>query len=658
MNAALAADADFGVAKALPFRLLTGLTVRMSTDGQRFARLAERAPVAMPPLHRLIWWTLAVGVLCFSVRGLVYLDSWSYAMVWPAVAPQLVALLTSPRREWPVYLASFAAVQIIPARLALDIAPELGVLSTMTAVVFAAVMLHTDQDWVTGRSDSLRSWRRFLVYAVFVAPLLASPIGIASLVWHGEIPAEPHAIVYAAMAWYLTEAVGIAFLVPLMLRFQHYRRRHSWREVMWFAAMSLLTVGFCVASASKSSFVLVFLTGLPAMLVLIRSGIASAFAAIAIGSALVLGSTFAGYGPFAASLENPGQAMISAQVFVLGAYTMVVMVAAALEDRSRLVALDDASHKAYELIAELTGDVVILVDSEGNVIHRAAHDHEILDFPEGPITKAEWLQHVHPDDREARSGFPEAWSLGPSAPFRIRRLGGDWGWYVVHSRRTPNGLTAAILRDVTLEREVQDSLTDMANTDPLTGLANRRGLAQRAAAIWSSAHETGEPVSALFVDIDHFKSFNDLYGHQAGDECLRLVAEVLQHLADPSVCVAARYGGEEFAIVLSGCDDPHRFAGGLTTAIRALAIPHVGSESQVVTISIGVATLRPWQLFGGDPDTAVGELLYRADKALYAAKSDGRDAVSIAGDRDTLVGEQIHHAGEHPREATGSGHDQ
>lgn len=613
---------------------------------------------AMPPLTRLIGWTVAVGALCFLVRTLVYFDSWSYAMVWPAVAPQLVALLTSPRRQWPVYLASFAAIQIIPARAFLDISPEVGVASTMTAVLVAAVMLHRDQDWVSGRSDSLHSWQRFLFYGVFLAPLLASPLGIASLIWNGEIETTAYSIVYAAMAWYLTEAVAIAFLVPLMLRWQHYRQPHSWREVAWFAAMTALTVGLCAASATKSSFVLVFLTGLPALLVLIRSGIAAAFAEMAVGSGLVLGSTFAGYGPFASSLESPGQAMVSAQVFVLGAFTMVVMVAAALEDRMRLAALDNASYKAYELVAELTGDVVILVDADGNLLRRASPGHEILDLPDGRVTKEMWLDQVHPEDRAARADFPEAGGNGPSDPFRIRKRDGTWGWYVVHSRRTADGLTAALLRDVTLEREVQDSLTDMAHTDPLTGLANRRGLARRAADIWLRARTDGEQVTALFIDLDRFKSFNDLYGHQAGDECLRQIAGVLQNLADPALCVSARYGGEEFAVVLSGCDAPREFADGLAAAIRALRIPHLGSDSGSVTISAGVATLRPWRTEGADPDAAVAELLDRADKALYVAKSNGRNAVSIYGDEPVLIGEQVHHAGEHPRQATGGGHDE
>ncbi len=626
------------------------------------AGLRTRVRAATPPLHRLLGWTAAVGAACYLVRGLAHFDIWSYAMVWPAVAPQLVALLTSPRRHWPVYLASFAAIQIIPARLLLDISPEIGVLSTMSTVVFAAIMLHRDQDWVTGRSDSLLSWRRFLLFGVLLAPLLASPIGIAGLIWNGEVAATRDSLGYAVMAWYLTEAVGIAFLVPLMLRWDHYRRRHSWREVLWFAAMTAMTVALCAASATKSSFVLVFLTALPPLLVLIRSGIAAAFAAMAVGSGLVLGSTFYGYGPFAASLDNPGQAMISAQVFVLGVFTMVVMVAAALEDRMQLAALDNASHQAYELVAELTGDVVILVDAEGNVLRRAAPTHPVLDIPEGRIDKQMWLEYVHPDDRASRADFPESGRPGPSEPFRIRRRDGTWGWYVVHTRRTPDGLTAAVLRDVTLEREVQDSLTDMANTDPLTGLANRRGLALRAAEIWTRARADGEQVTALFIDLDHFKSFNDLYGHQAGDKCLRQIAHVLQNLADPLLCVPARYGGEEFAVVLSGCDVPHEFAGGLASAIRALEIPHLGSDSGSVTISVGVATLRPWHVGGADADAAVAELLDRADKALYVAKSNGRNAISIYGANSgmgsVLIGEQVNHAAEHSWEAAGSGHDE
>lgn len=633
----------------------------MLTGADRWADMSARVRDRMPPLPRLLAWTVAVGVTCYSVRALVYLDSWSYALVWPAIAPQIVALLTSPRRQWPVYIASFAAIQIVPARLLLDMRPEVGVLATMTAVVVAAAFLHRDQEWVSGRSDSLTSWRRFLVYGVFLAPLLASPIGLASLMWNAQVGTDARSVVGALMAWYLTEAIGIAFLVPVMLRWRRYTRRHSWREVLWFAAMTVLTIGLCAASATKSSFVLVFLTGLPALLVLIRSGIAAALAEMAIASALVLGSTFAGYGPFAASIEDAGQAMVSAQVFLLGAYAMVVIVAAALEDRMQLVALDDASHNAYDLVAELTGDVVILVDSDGNVLHRAHGGEQSLDIPDGPITRERWLRHIHPQDRVVFQNRWDPASEGPSAPFRIRRVDGSWGWYVVHSRRTGVGLSAAVLRDVTLEREVQESLTDMANTDPLTGLLNRRGLALHASEICVRANESGQQVAALFVDVDHFKAYNDHYGHHAGDACLRDVADVLLHLGDLDTCVSARYGGEEFAVVLVGCEDPYSFAVGLSSAIRALAIPHPVTPSGVVTISIGVAAAHPrheLRIPGADPQAIISELLDRADRALYEAKSDGRNTISVADIDTVLIGEQIHHAGEHPREAAGGGHDE
>lgn len=112
--------------------------------------------------------------------------------------------------------------------------------------------------------------------------------------------------------------------------------------------------------------------------------------------------------------------------------------------------------------------------------------------------------------------------------------------------------------------------------------------------------------------------------------------------------------------MLAGCDDPHTFATGLSSAIRALAIPHPDSESGVVTISIGVCTVYPREARyrGVNPDAAVTELLDCADHALYAAKAEGRNRISVACLDDALLGEQVHHPGEHPREAVGGGHDQ
>ena len=643
----------------------------MSTDGAapltggstRWRRWRARLTGAdlLPPLWPLVGWTVGVVAASYLVRWLASVDGRTITVVWLAAAPQLAALLLARRRHWPAYLVSFAFFQHVPAWVLLDRPPELGALSTVAAVLFAAVVLHSDQDWIHGRSDSLQSWRRFVLYGVIVAPAFAGTIGAFSVLVHQQGRTDPKSLCIVALIWYLAEAVGIAFLTPVLLRWRRYWRPHTARQVVETAGFTLLMVALAMVAAYESNFVLMFLTAVPALLVLIEFGIAAAFWQMAVGAIVVLSTTFAGVGPFVATAVDPTQAMIHAQVFLLTGYAMVVLVAAALEERNRLSALDRASHEVYDLVADLTGDLVVLIDPDGNVLHHAFAGHSNVNLPSGLIKNDAWESEVHPDDLHIIVDHWTSGRSGASLPFRIKSRDGSWRWYLTHMRRAAEGLSVAVLRDVTLEREVQESLTDMANTDALTGLANRRGLTGRASEIYSRALELEQPLTALFVDVDHFKAYNDHHGHQAGDICLRDVAEVLSHLADPRTCVAARYGGEEFAVVLAGCEDPYTFATGLASAIRALGIEHPVSPCGVVTVSIGVATASPRDevRFGGaDPEAAVNELIDRADKALYTAKSQGRNAISVAHDDALLIGEQVHHPGEYTREGARGRHDE
>lgn len=640
-----------------------GPAVPLTGGMSRPQRMRARAQAAdlLPPFWSLVGWTAGVVAASYLVRWLASVDGRTFTVVWLAAAPQLVALLLARRRHWPAYLLTFSFFQYVPAWVLLDRPPELAALSTLTTVVFAAAMLHSDQDWIHGRTDSLRSWRRFVLYAVIVAPAFAGIIGALSVLVHQQGRTDPKSLCVVALIWYLAEAVGIAFLAPVLLRWRRYWRRHTARQVFMTGGYTLLMVALGTIAAYESNFVLMFLAAVPALLVLIEFGIAAAFWQMAAGAVIVLSATFAGMGPFVVTAVDRTDAMIHTQVFLLTGYAMVVLVAAALEERNRLTALDRASHEVYDLVAALTGDLVIVVDARGEVLHHAFTGHSDLNLPAGRIGRDQWRNEVHPDDLHIITEHWSAARTGASLPFRIKARDGSWRWLVMHTRRAARGLVAAVLRDVTLEREVQESLTDMANSDPLTGLANRRGLAGRAREIWMRALDRDEPLTALFVDVDHFKAYNDQFGHQAGDICLRAIAEVLGHLADASGCVAARYGGEEFALVLSGCEDPYTFATGLASAIRALGITHPQSPSGLVTVSVGVATLTPRDevRFGGaDPDVAVCELLDRADKALYSAKSKGRDAISVAHDDTLLVGEHVHHAAEYSRESVRGGHDE
>ena len=172
-------------------------------------------------------------------------------------------------------------------------------------------------------------------------------------------------------------------------------------------------------------------------------------------------------------------------------------------------------------------------------------------------------------------------------------------------------------------------LHGLAITDGLTGVANRRGLDAALATEWRRVGRDSSHLALLLVDIDHFKSYNDCFGHQAGDDCLRRIAGCLEATAcrRPGDLVA-RYGGEEFAVILPGTD---RFgaidvAERLRDAVQALRLPHPGSPTGLVTISIGVASAHLTDEWAKDPR----QLVAVADRELYRAKQAGRNRVRCA----------------------------
>ena len=171
--------------------------------------------------------------------------------------------------------------------------------------------------------------------------------------------------------------------------------------------------------------------------------------------------------------------------------------------------------------------------------------------------------------------------------------------------------------------EVNETLHRLSSLDGLTGIANRRSFDQVFEREWRRCRREGTPLSMLMIDIDHFKRFNDRYGHLRGDDCLRAVAEILETACQRASDLAARYGGEEFAVVLSTTDfqGAKAVADGLRLAVQNLAIPHAESPAEVVTISIGVASMIPTEL------DEIDELLAEADRGLYEAKQAGRNKV-------------------------------
>lgn len=161
--------------------------------------------------------------------------------------------------------------------------------------------------------------------------------------------------------------------------------------------------------------------------------------------------------------------------------------------------------------------------------------------------------------------------------------------------------------------------------DPLTRLGNRRLLEQRLEIALPLSRRWMSAVSALMIDVDHFKEYNDLYGHQAGDDCLIEIADVLRDTFRRETDIVVRLGGEEFLVVLLGAEeeDALRLAEAMRGMLQAVGIPHATSRvADVVTVSIGVSTTEP-----GMP-VDLDEIMATADAALYACKTGGRNRVT------------------------------
>jgi len=177
-------------------------------------------------------------------------------------------------------------------------------------------------------------------------------------------------------------------------------------------------------------------------------------------------------------------------------------------------------------------------------------------------------------------------------------------------------------------------LNQLAERDGLTGLYNRRAFDEQLERIWRQSRRENTPITVMLIDIDHFKSYNDMYGHQAGDDALKQVANVIGASVQRPLDLAARYGGEEFALVLYGpaTDYVMSLPELLREDVLALSTPHAAATgTKLLTISIGAAVVSP------DNSRSLAGAIQMADEALYQAKEDGRNRVVIRLSGSTVV---------------------
>jgi diguanylate cyclase (GGDEF)-like protein len=191
-----------------------------------------------------------------------------------------------------------------------------------------------------------------------------------------------------------------------------------------------------------------------------------------------------------------------------------------------------------------------------------------------------------------------------------------------HREHELQGLVDARTRQL---KEANEVLVTLSYVDALTGVANRRRFEERLETEWKRGLRSGTALALVMIDIDHFKAYNDRWGHQQGDECLRMVATVLADGLPRSGDSVSRYGGEEFAVILPSTDlaGARSVAESLRTRVEGLRLPSAGTGTGAwVTISCGAASIVV------SVDAEMQDLIKRADEALYLAKSAGRNRVA------------------------------
>ncbi|MBF8160301.1 diguanylate cyclase [Pseudomonas mendocina] len=258
------------------------------------------------------------------------------------------------------------------------------------------------------------------------------------------------------------------------------------------------------------------------------------------------------------------------------------------------------------------------------------------------VSAEDWAARMHPEDRERVVGFCVSQSqngVDHEADYRALTAAGDYVWIrdVVHVVRDDKGEVDSLIgfmfdiseRKKTEEQllTLQKQLEEYSYQDGLTGVANRRMFDRVLASEWASAQRSQQPLSLILLDIDHFKQYNDHYGHVQGDDCLKSVGQALTRAASRPRDFVGRFGGEEFVLVLPETDEAaaRHIAERCRQQVRQQRIPHERSAvSSLLTISLGVGTLVP-----GAQDRAL-DFLNAVDKLLYQAKQRGRDRLEVA----------------------------
>ena len=444
--------------------------------------------------------------------------------------------------------------------------------------------------------------------------------------------------------WFIADALGIATVTPLYLSFHGKERfgNRSWLEIIGlFALLGAVTFGVFWQSRFPLLFLLLpFLLWLGLRLRLAGSALGLLLVAILGG---IMGAS--GHGPTSVTHGEslPARDLVF-QSFIIVSMLLLYIVEVRLAESERLRANVEGSERSFRLLAEASSDIIFRCDLDGRRNYVSPSVTEVLGWSPEEMLAGTYEDLVHPDERAALARMLETFRRDrvspPRAEFRYRKADGTYLWlefnlslFYDDDSGEPAGYVN-IARDISRrkleEADVQRSLAtaeQLASSDPLTGIANRRQFDQMIEREWLRAARDQTSLSVLLIDIDRFKAYNDGNGHLTGDECLKQVVAAIKPVVGRPADLLARYGGEEFVVVLpsTAAAGASQMAEWIREAVELCRVPHPANPPfGVITLSIGCATMVP------HPQITHLQLLEAADQALYRAKAGGRNCVQLA----------------------------
>ncbi|MGF6768130.1 diguanylate cyclase (GGDEF)-like protein/PAS domain S-box-containing protein [Paraburkholderia sp. GAS199] len=343
--------------------------------------------------------------------------------------------------------------------------------------------------------------------------------------------------------------------------------------------------------------------------------------------------------PFATMQDR----ILALQLFTVAALSIVLPITVLQTQRNALLSALADGQRRFRNLAERSEEVLMELSADGMFKYVSPRASVVLGYEPDMLRGHSVRDLIHPDDRhELAAILAQTWDTGmeESAQYRFRRADHEYIWVSCFITAIPSGLPGGRTALAFAVRDINDAviaektrlseerqLRDMVFIDSLTGLRNRRYLDSKVEELFDSTTHASSSgaVAVLFLDIDYFKNFNDEYGHQSGDECLKTVGQCIAATLRTRD-LFARYGGEEFVVVLENCDREEAALSAelIRAAVESLALSHRGSPLNVVTLSIGVAHQDLQQ------PVSAAELFESADAALYMAKRLGRNRVEHA----------------------------